>query len=222
MTTLIHFAGPELTDLVEQIRNDQEGFEFECRRDFREKIVMPAAVESSMEDDWVDAFTRNISSNGICIIAPQPFRPTSQARVRLASESVPEPITCTCQWNKKFGLSYWISGWELNSKLPLGKLLKEDTNTEPPDISERLLRTAVPVSVQQDTSTRRVAAFTRTLSQHRVSLVSKTEFETNHPAVLQIRRLNGESSATVANCTWSRPYGSNHWISNWTFASADD
>lgn len=221
MTMLIHFAGPTLSNLVEQVRIDQESFDVECRSDFREKIVIPAAIESSIEDDRVDAFTRNVSSKGLCIIAPQPFRPTTQARVRLASESVPESIGCTCRWSKRFGLSYWISGWDLDAKIPLGKLLKEDAKTESLDVSDRPLHTAIPVSVQQESSQRRLAAFTRQLSDHRVSLISKTKFEPNQPAVLEIRRLNGDSSATVASCDWSRPYGANHWISSWTFASTD-
>lgn len=220
MTTLIHFAGPDLVDLLEQIRMDQQGFETECRNAHREPVVMPVEIESSVDDTGVEAFTRNVSSEGLCIIAPQPFSPTSQAKIRLASESVPHSVVSTCRWNKKFGLSYWISGWSLDAKLPMGRILKEDGKAEPPLASIDSLHTAVPVSVQQDTTPKRISAFTRNLSAQRVSLVSKVPFEPNLPAVLEIRRLNGQSSGTIAHCVWSKSYGRDHWISRWEFAQA--
>jgi hypothetical protein len=222
MKTISPFAGPEVSDLVSQIQLDQQGFSSENRSGHREPLVMPINIETSLDEFGLDAFTRNISPEGICLIAPQPFRPLSEASIRLMSGTFPKRVASTCRWNKKFGMSYWISGWQMNAQLPVGKILKEDHQVEFDYRTNFRLKTAVPVSIHQDFQPKRIAGFTRNLSDDGICLVSKEAVEVGRTGVLEIMRLNGDSNGVVANCIWAKPYAQGHWVSGWEFARAPE
>jgi hypothetical protein len=218
MKTLLRNAGPEVDALIEQIKADELNFSAELRSTDREPIVMPIHMASLDDDFHLSAFSRNISENGICLIAGQPFRPETNFLISFFSKQHPGSNLAQCRWSCKFGTSYWISGWKLDAKIQLGKLLKENDSLQASGGSSNIdQKIAIPLSVHREGDSPKVSGFTRSVSRRGVSLLTELSVTEGSSGILELMRLNGDSAGVVARCVWARPYGTDHWLSEWEF-----
>ena len=138
------------------------------------------------------------------------------------SKQHPGENLAQCRWSKKFGTSYWISGGKLDARLPLGKLLKENdflqTNVTP-QIDQKI---AIPLTVHRAEDTPKITGFTRSISRRGMSLLTERSVSEGRSAILELMRLSGDCAGVVANCVQARPYGTDHWLSEWEFPEHDD
>ena len=203
----------EAAEVVCQALADDQKCASEKRRDDREPLVIPAQIYQAKFDLTLSGFVRNISTGGVCLIVPQPYREGTEATISLFGETSKVESTGTCCWNAKFGTTYWLSGWRLSKQLPVGRMLKEDHLVEPEQRTKNRVTTAIPVYIELPNSTTRVAGFTRNLSSDGISLVSKIETTPGQLASLEVMRANGEASPVDSRCLWAKRYGDDHWIS---------
>ena len=208
---------PPAANVVRQVLADDQKITSENRRDNREAVVIPAQIFQPEFDHMISGFVRNISADGVCLIVPQPFREGAKVTISLLGETTKLESTGTCCWGTKFGTTYWLSGWQLDKQLPVGRILKEDRSVEPEQRDVDRVTTAIPIYIQLPNSTTRVSGFTRNLSRAGISLVSKVEMSPGQPASLEIMRLDGETSPVESRCLWAKQYGEAHWVSGWDF-----
>jgi len=221
MNTLLRNAGPEVDAMIEQLKADELDFSAELRSTDREPVVMPIHMASLDDDFHLHAFSRNLSENGICLIAGQPFRPESKLLISFFSNQHPGSNLAQCRWSCKFGTSYWISGWKLDAKLPMGNLLKENDAllaSASPRIGQTI---AIPLAIHREDEPPKITGFTQNISNRGVGLVTELSVGEGSTGVLELMRLNGESVGVVAKCVGDRPYGADHWLSEWEFPKRD-
>lgn len=208
---------PQAAEIVSKILADEQTLLTDKRKEYRESLVMPVRISQASFDFALEGFTRDISANGLCLIAPQPFRQGTEVSIGLSTESTQIESPATCCWSAKFGKTYWISGWRLSETLPVSRLLKDDHLVEPEQRAKDRLKTAIPVNINLINYASRIASFTRDLTSDGVSLVSKVATASGQTALLEIMQLDGESNSLESNCLWSKRYGTDHWVSGWDF-----
>ena len=202
-----------LTDIFE----DQQEHYAEKRKDHRELLFMPVKVSQTEFEFTVRGFTRDISTHGVCLIMPQPFREGVEAQIDLVGQTAEIASFATCCWSSKFGDAYWVSGWRLKEEIAVGRLIKEDRSVELEQRTGDRLHAAVPVSIYLRGNPYRIPSFTRNLSRSGLCLVSKVETQPDQIADLEIMRTNGESGRIESHCMWAKQYGEDHWVSGWRF-----
>ena len=217
MDTIEKNETPAAAEVVSQVLADEEKFAKENRSDHREPMVIPAQIYLAKFDLVLSGFVRNISTRGVCLIAPQPFGLGTEATISLFGESTKVESAGSCCWGAKFGNTYWLSGWRLNKRLPVGRMLKEDHLVEPEQRSENRMTTAIPVYIKLPNGSTRAPGFTRNLSSEGMSLVSKTETAPGQLATLEVMRVDGGSNEIESRCLWAQRYGKEHWVSGWGF-----
>ena len=217
MDTVKRNETPSVADVVSQVLAEEQNIVNENRKQNREPLVVPAQIYQDHFDLTVSGFARNISTAGVCLIAPQPFREGTEVTIRLLGELTKVESKGTCCWGTKFGSTYWLSGWRIDQQLPVGQLLKEDRLVEPEQRTGNRVTTAVPVYVTLSDSSTRVPGFTRNLSRDGICLVSKIETTLGQHASLEVMRPDGGSSVVESRCLWSKRYGEAHWVSGWDF-----
>lgn len=88
---------------------------------------------------------------------------------------------------------------------------------------ERDLRTAkrekivLPVFVVTDNDGTEVHGFTRNLSTTGACIVANHSFVAKEKALIELYRLNGETSNLISECRWVREFGPNFYVSGWQF-----
>lgn len=217
MSKTIKNEDQQAAEVLTRILDDEQQFTSEKRSDYRELLFVPVQLSQAKFDFTVSGFTRDVSTNGVCLIMPQPFRQGSEAQIKLLGQSSEETSFAKCCWSAKFGNAYWVSGWRLKQEIPVGRLLKEDRSVDLEQRSSNRLQTAVPISIYLPGNSSRAAGFTRNLSQEGICLVSKIETQPEQIADLEVMRLNGESSRITSRCLWAKRYGDNNWVSGWKF-----
>ena len=217
MDTFTENEPSQPAEVVSQVLADEQSFHSENRSDHREPLVMPAQVYQPQFDFALSGFVRNISTRGVCLIMPQPFSEGAEVTVSLFGQLTKIDRLATCCWGTKFGSTYWVSGWRLNEKLPVGRLLKEDNQVEPEKRSVNRLTTAIPVYITLPNGSKRASGFTRNLSRDGICLVSKVETAPEQRALLEVMRLDGGASSVESRCLWAKRYGDEHWVSGWDF-----
>ena len=208
---------PEVAKVVSRVIADEKKLTPENRSDHREPLVIPAQIHQEKFELTLNGFVRNISTGGVCLIVPQPFRQGDQATVSLLGQTTKVESAATCCWGTKFGTSYWISGWKLDKQLPVARMLKEDGKVEPEQRTGKRLTTAIPVYVKLPNSSARASCFTRNLSRDGISLVGKLETAPGQLATLEITHVDGKSDEVASRCLWAKRYGEDHWVSGWDF-----
>lgn len=110
------YADQPLQRLIEQIVSEQSQFERELRSVAREKMVLPVALCRSNGFPSIHAFTRNLSPNGMSVIAEIPFNEKTVCKARMHrlgfDENLADEVLSECRWCKPFGQGYWVSGWK--------------------------------------------------------------------------------------------------------------
>ena len=105
------FVSKQVEQLINQISVEDKRFERELRSVHREKLIIPAEVMFDSGES-LSAFTRNISSKGVCIMSCQEIEPMTKATLKLFRMSqAPGTVLAECRWSKPFGDHYWVSGW---------------------------------------------------------------------------------------------------------------
>ena len=217
MATISQNAPSQPAKIVSQVLADEQSLTHENRSDHREPIVMPAQIRQPKFELTLSGFVRNISSNGVCLIVPQPFSKGSEVSISLFGQITKVECTATCCWSSKFGNTYWISGWQLAKPLPVGRLLKEDLLVEPEQRAKNRVTTAIPVYIKLPNNSNRLSGFTRNLSREGICLVCKTETAVGQLASLEVMNLDGGISVVESRCLWIKRYGEQHWVSGWDF-----
>ena len=216
ITTKTH-KEQHVSEVLTKILDNEKQFVSEKRSDYRELLFVPVRVSQPEFESSLRGFTRDVSTHGVCLIMPQPFRQGTEAQINLFGQSSQMSSLAKCCWSSKFGDAYWVSGWRLNEAVPVGRFLKEDRPVELELRSSDRLKTAVPVGIHLPGNTSRVPGFTRNLSQSGLCLISKVETQPNQVADLEIMRLNGESGRIEGRCIWVKQYGEDYWVSGWQF-----
>ena len=217
MNKTIQNDAQQAAGVLTKILDDEQQFTAEKRGDYRELLFVPAQIFLADFDLTVSGFTRDASTNGVCLIMPQRFRQDTEAQINLFGQVSEESSLATCCWSSKFGNAYWVSGWRLSQSIPVGRLLKENQLIEPEQRGKGRLQAAVPVSIYLPDQNSRASGFTRNLSHEGISLVSKVETKPGQVAGLEIKRLTGESSQMESLCLWGKRYGEHNWVSGWKF-----
>lgn len=105
------FVSKQVEQLINEISVEDKRFERELRSVHREKLIIPAEVLFESGDS-LPAFTRNISSKGVCIMSCQQIEPMIKATLKLfRMTQAPGNVLAECRWSKPFGDHYWVSGW---------------------------------------------------------------------------------------------------------------
>jgi len=113
---LYRFASPEIERLLKKLEADESNYENELRSLDREKLVVPVTVSSFDNDLEVRAFSKNISSGGLCLTTLQPFAVGAEMNVELDLHNLLSKHTAECRWAHKYGKEYWTSGWMIKSE----------------------------------------------------------------------------------------------------------
>ena len=207
----------QVAQVLIEILDDEQQFVSEKRSDYRALLFVPVQVSQPEFECEVSGFTKDVSTHGVCLIMPQPFRQGAEAQINLFGHTSEITSVATCCWSSKFGDAYWISGWSLKDGIAVGRLLKEDRSVDSEQRSSDRLQVAIPVGVHLPGNTYRVPGFTRNLSLTGLCLVSKVETQPNQIANLEIIRLNGESVRIESRCMWAKQYDEDYWISGWMY-----
>jgi hypothetical protein len=94
--------------MLEDVRYDQN----ERRSSIRETLVRPTLIRSKGESGMLLGISRNISSQGICIIVMKRIEEMTNADIfvhRLGAE--PAVFSAECRWTKPFGEGWYLTGW---------------------------------------------------------------------------------------------------------------
>lgn len=94
--------------LLEDVRYDQN----ERRSSIRETLVRPTLIRSKGESGMLLGISRNISSQGVCIIVMKKIQEMTNADIfvhRLGAE--PAVFVAECRWTKPFGEGWYLTGW---------------------------------------------------------------------------------------------------------------
>jgi hypothetical protein len=107
-------ASPDLQRLVDQIL-DEETRSMICeRRDAsRQSITRPLLIEP--RDDsrrTVDAFSRDLSSQGVGVISRDAFKQGTMARILISRvNGPPSVVLAECRWCDRYENGWFLSGW---------------------------------------------------------------------------------------------------------------
>jgi hypothetical protein len=107
------FASPEIERLIREVIEDDNRFEKELRSVHRERLVLPVEIKRGTGEEYVRAFSRNISSEGIALISDLPFEDGERATLTIHQTAKPgSRVVSKCRWCKPFGKNFWVSGWQ--------------------------------------------------------------------------------------------------------------
>lgn len=208
---------PPLENILAQVMEDEKRFPSEKRSEHRDLLFVPVQVRQDKLDFSLSGYTRDISSRGICLIMPQPYRTGTVATIQLSGSNTQETSAAQCHWSSKFGSAYWASGWSLSETWQVGRLLKEDRFVEPDQRNTDRWRAALPVNICIPGQKFHVSGFSRNLSRGGICLMSKVATTPGQIADLEIKRVNGESYCIESHCAWAKQYDEETWVSGWKF-----
>ena len=106
-------ANPEIQQLVAVLTEKADVGPDNNRQSARELVVCPVTVQFQYELTRHRAFSRDISTGGICLIGER-FVPVEQIATltiyRL--DDLTTKIRGRCMWSKEFAGDYYLSGWK--------------------------------------------------------------------------------------------------------------
>ncbi|HMP77814.1 MAG TPA: PilZ domain-containing protein [Pirellulaceae bacterium] len=113
-TDYLFGANPVVAELVQRLLAEDCRFDaMERRSAIREHLVRPVTIRLRDSNAEFPGFSRNISSNGICIITQDKVEERSFASIRIHRlEGEDVTILAECRWTKPFGASFYMSGWQ--------------------------------------------------------------------------------------------------------------
>ncbi len=212
------FASPRIQRVLEKLRLDEECYNSELRTSEREKLVFPVRMSTPDGTTALDAFSRDASSNGLGLIAPQPFSPGARMNFELQLGDSKPRVQMECAWCGKFGDAFWSSGWKLTEgQIDVGSIAASEEVTGYDFRERERERFAIPVVVHQKGQRPRIFGFTRNLSGEGVNLIVDKPVAAASFCMLEFIRIDGERCDIVAECVWAKEYGDRHWTTGWKF-----
>ena len=104
---------PEIERLIKDILRDDARFSTELRSVHRERLVCPVNLRFEDSDEVFHAFSRNISSAGICLITQKHIEDETLATLQIYRlQDTASEIVAESRWCKPFGDHYFMSGWQ--------------------------------------------------------------------------------------------------------------
>ena len=106
-------ASPDIQRVVDQIVKEDTRFTKELRTVHREPILLPVRFKMQGTDDFVAAFSRNLSALGACLVTdtPVPERTTATLEFYRLNEKV-STIVAESRWCRTYGPIFYMSGWQ--------------------------------------------------------------------------------------------------------------
>ena len=113
LNTQTSYNCPNIERLIREIEADDDRYDRELRSANRKRIVLPLEIRSMNGKATVKAFSRNLSSAGICLIADRQFQRQTLAKITLFRiNRSATALIAESKWCQSFGRDYWISGWQ--------------------------------------------------------------------------------------------------------------
>ncbi|MDB4766672.1 PilZ domain-containing protein [bacterium] len=117
-------SSPEIHDLITILRQKGETVH-ELRSEPRESVVFPATVQMQYELGRSRGFTKDVSSQGACLITEVEIKAEQIATLEIfrddnilsAEEIIPTRVRARCTWVKPFGDGYYMTGWKFLRKV---------------------------------------------------------------------------------------------------------
>ena len=75
----------------------------------------------------------------------------------------------------------------------------------------------LPVFVITESDSTEVHGFTRNLSATGACIIANHSFERGEKALVELYRLNGDTSELLSECRWVKEFGANFYVSGWQF-----
>ncbi len=213
---LATYATPDVRRLLDQIKADETAYDSESRANQRIKLIRPVTVSSG--DKTYQAFSRDISTGGICLISSVDNDLGKECTIQIQNTDHELHVAGTCRWKSTFGASHWISGWQLDGSLDVSQL-EFESSVALDNRHEERIKAAVPVEIRGGGPA--AHAFSLNLSGTGICLVTENATPPETLRLLRLSRRNSESCEVVAKCRWSRAFGDSHWLSGWDYPKLD-
>jgi len=214
MTAIV--AG-EMKQLIYDLRVEENRFDIELRDLARNKAVLPVEIWTK-DGERIEAVTRNLSDQGICMIMPRPFEKEEISRVRITGRNYrSEELDVTCKWNHNFCKRYWLSGWEFSRAINSESLAEEANLFAIQRRQSSRVRIAIPIIAKPEAGNKVLHCFSRDISDQGVCLIGKAKIGYGCRAALTLVRKNGDRLLVDAKNVWSHPLGRTYWMSGWEF-----
>lgn len=112
-TDHLYGANPVVAELVQRLLAEDCRYDaVERRSTIREHLVRPITIRLRESDREFPGFSRNICSNGICIITSERIEARSFATIRIHRlEGDDVSLLAECRWSKPFGNNFFMTGW---------------------------------------------------------------------------------------------------------------
>lgn len=75
----------------------------------------------------------------------------------------------------------------------------------------------LPVFVTTEPDSTEVHGFTRNLSATGACIIANHSFVRSEKALIELYRLNGDTSKLISECRWVKLFGPNFYVSGWQF-----
>ena len=110
-------ASPEIQQLV-TILTDKEEVHDNKRASARESVVYPVTVQFQYELSRHRAFSKDISSGGICLIGERDVDAEQIATLAIYRiDDIVSKVRARCIWSKPFGEEHYLTGWRFLRKV---------------------------------------------------------------------------------------------------------
>ena len=220
---IIRFASPQVQRLIEGITESENDYGQDKRQYDRQKISLPVSV--STYDGAINeiAFSQDLSEKGMCLISPTSFTPLEGFNLALDcgdAKGELREVRGTCRWCQPLGERYFVSGWQIDGELDVARILELNTSDYGKNRSSDRIPVAIPVVIHQKNDLAMLQAFTRNVSDQGACLVCVWPTTPGEFCLLDIVRNDGQGEEIVAECVWSRPFGS-CFMSGWRFPRLD-
>ena len=98
---------------VEAIRADEALMKWDVRSAKREKFAIPVVVHQKGKLPEFHAFTRNMSGEGVNLVATERVPENSFCMLEFSSNGGEQcDIVGECMWSKQYGSSHWLMGFQ--------------------------------------------------------------------------------------------------------------
>lgn len=110
-------ASPEIQQLVTMLA-EKDDFAVDYRSSTREQMVCPVTVQFQYELTRHRAFSKDISTGGICLIGERDVEVEQIATLGIHRiDDVATKVRARCVWKRPFGDQYFLTGWKFLRKL---------------------------------------------------------------------------------------------------------
>jgi len=108
---------PEIQQLVTILTAKEDNFENK-RNASREQVVCPVTVQFQYELSRHRAFSKDISTGGICLIGEREVEVEQIATLAIyRTDDLATKVRARCVWSKKFSGDYYLTGWKFLRKM---------------------------------------------------------------------------------------------------------